>query len=209
VDTLGIIRQMQADPALRAQLRSVLLGEEVLGLPAQVAENSRQIAELRAAVSGLQGAVAELRAAVSGLQGAVAELRTEVGHLSAIVGGTVEEDAASLVRTVLERQGVRLDGEPEAVGLDGEIDVVARGTETTGAPITALVEAKTRLRPADVRRFAASYRSLVARLGVEGAHVGYVYGFRVYSGSDEAARQVGLGVLSPDGERVPPVSPRA
>ncbi len=46
---LGIIRRMESDPALRARLRTVLLGEEVLTLPALVAENSRQIAEPRAA----------------------------------------------------------------------------------------------------------------------------------------------------------------
>ena len=186
------IRQMQDDPALRAQLRSVLLSEEVLALPGLVAENSRQIAELR-------GDVAENSRQI-------ADLRSAVGHLSEIVGGTVEEDAASLVRTVLESKGVQLDRDPEAAEVNGEIDVVAAGTDSTGARITALVEAKTRLRPADVRRFAASYPGLVARLGIQGAHVGYVYGFRVYSGSEDAARQTGLGVLCPDGERLAPAS---
>jgi hypothetical protein len=38
MDTLGIIRQIESDPGLRAQLRAVLLGDEVLGLPGQVAQ---------------------------------------------------------------------------------------------------------------------------------------------------------------------------
>jgi len=38
MDTLDIIRQMESDPGLRAQLRAVLLGDEVLGLPGQVAQ---------------------------------------------------------------------------------------------------------------------------------------------------------------------------
>ena len=33
MDALGIIRQLESDPALRAQLRAVLLGDEVLELP--------------------------------------------------------------------------------------------------------------------------------------------------------------------------------
>jgi hypothetical protein len=38
MDTLGIIRQIESDPGLRAQLRAVLLGDELLGLPGQVAQ---------------------------------------------------------------------------------------------------------------------------------------------------------------------------
>ena len=45
MDALEIIRQMQQDPALRAEMRAVLLGEELLSLPELVQENSRQIAE--------------------------------------------------------------------------------------------------------------------------------------------------------------------
>ncbi len=33
MDTLKIIRQLQADPALKAELRALLLSEEVLALP--------------------------------------------------------------------------------------------------------------------------------------------------------------------------------
>ena len=46
MDTLEIIRQLQADPALKAELRAFLLGEEVLGLPELVKDNSQQIATL-------------------------------------------------------------------------------------------------------------------------------------------------------------------
>jgi len=38
MDTLGIIRQIESDPGLRAQLRAVLLGDELLGLPGQVTQ---------------------------------------------------------------------------------------------------------------------------------------------------------------------------
>ncbi|MCL4448368.1 MAG: hypothetical protein M1483_05940 [Actinobacteria bacterium] len=46
MDTLEIIRQIEADPALRAQLRAVLLGDDLINLPGLVAENSRLIKEL-------------------------------------------------------------------------------------------------------------------------------------------------------------------
>jgi len=53
MDTLGIIRQIESDPGLRAQLRAVLLGDEVLQLPGVVAENSRGIRDLTDAVASL------------------------------------------------------------------------------------------------------------------------------------------------------------
>jgi hypothetical protein len=40
---LNIIRQLQADPALKAELRVVLLGEEVLGLPVTESTVSTEI----------------------------------------------------------------------------------------------------------------------------------------------------------------------
>jgi hypothetical protein len=130
-------------------------------------------------------------------------LRVEVGRLSEIVGGTVEADATSVVVTVLERRGWVVHGIPEPVEVNGEIDVLGRATTAEGEDVAVLVEAKTRLRPADVRRFAAGLDRLVAAAGIVGNYVPYVYGLRVYTGVEETSRDLGLGVLCPDGERVP------
>ncbi|MDA8399873.1 MAG: hypothetical protein M0008_07490, partial [Actinomycetota bacterium] len=54
VDALGIIRQIEADPGLRAQLRAVLLSEEVLRLPELVAENSRDIRDLKESLHSVE-----------------------------------------------------------------------------------------------------------------------------------------------------------
>lgn len=43
----------------------------------------------------------------------------------------------------------------------------------------------------------------MAESGIEGAYVPSLYGLRVYTGVEEAAAELGLGVLCPDGERVP------
>src|SRR5579875_3392253 len=254
VDTLDIIRQLEADPALRAQLRAVLLGDEFLGLPGQVgrleaavqrlaeaqartdadfAALAERVGRLEAAVERLAEAQARTDARLERLEAAVErlaeaqartdanvgalaervrrleqrhdELRTEVGRLSAVVGGTVEEDAASLIETVLARKGWVLIEAPHAVDVDGELDVLARAQDGEGRPVTVLAEAKVRLRPADVRRFGGSLQGLLRAAGISGDHLGYVYGLRVYSGSEDAARELGLGVLSYDGERVEPV----
>ncbi len=266
MDTLAIIRELQADPGLRAQLRAVLLSEEILQLPQLVADNGRDIRALREVVAsierrqeslerrqeslergqeslvkGQESLVKGQESLVKGQESLVKgqeslerrqdslergqeslvkgqeslerrqdslergqeSLRVEVGRLSEIVGGTVEADATSVVVTVLERRGWVVHGIPEPVEVNGEIDVLGRATTAEGEDVAVLVEAKTRLRPADVRRFAAGLDRLVAAAGIVGNYVPYVYGLRVYTGVEETSRDLGLGVLCPDGERVP------
>ena len=224
MDTLAIIRELQADPGLRAQLRAVLLSEEILQLPQLVADNGRDIRALREVVASIERRQESLERRQESLergqeslvkgqeslerrQGSLERgqesLRVEVGRLSEIVGGTVEADATSVVVTVLERRGWVVHGIPEPVEVNGEIDVLGRATTAEGEDVAVLVEAKTRLRPADVRRFAAGLDRLVAAAGIVGNYVPYVYGLRVYTGVEETSRDLGLGVLCPDGERVP------
>ncbi|MHB1772320.1 MAG: hypothetical protein ACYCST_11355 [Acidimicrobiales bacterium] len=224
MDSLAIIRQLETDPGLRAQLRAVLLTEEILQLPQLVAENSRDIRDLKEVVAENSRDIRDLKEVVASLargqeslergqeslergqeslERGQESLRKEVGRLSEVVGGTVEDDASSVVVTVLERRGWTVHGIPEPVEVNGEIDVLGRATTAEGTDVAVLVEAKTRLRPADVRRFGAGLDRLVAAAGIEGSYVPYVYGLRVYTGVEETAGELGLGVLCPDGERVP------
>ncbi len=223
----------------------MLLSEEILQLPQLVADNGRDIRELREVVAALERRQESLErgqeslvkgqeslerrqdslergqeslvkgqdslergqeSLVKGqesLERGQEALREEVGRLSEIVGGTVEADATSVVVTVLERRGWTVHGVPEPVAVNGEIDVLGRATTAEGKDVAVLVEAKTRLRPADVRRFAAGLDRLVSAAGIVGSYMPYVYGLRVYTGVDETSRDLGLGVLCPDGERVP------
>lgn len=50
---------MQNDPALKAQLRAIILGEELQSLPKLVAENSRQIAELTQKMDRVENQIAD------------------------------------------------------------------------------------------------------------------------------------------------------
>ncbi|MHB8339685.1 MAG: hypothetical protein ACYDB7_00700, partial [Mycobacteriales bacterium] len=99
--------------------------------------------------------------------------------------------------------GWRLSEPPRPVEFDGEIDVVAtlRDGELT---FRILVEAKTRLRVADVARFSAKLPGMLAALAIDGPYLAYAYGLRVYPGVDAAAAAAGLGVLDSRGERVAP-----
>ena len=153
----------------------------------------------------LEEGQASLQEGQARLEEGQASLRTEVGRLSQIVGGVVEDDASSVIVTVLERKGWRFLSEPTSAQVNGEIDVLARVKDPDGNGATVIIEAKTRLRPADVRRFAANLDGLLADAQVAERCFAYVYGLRVYDGSVDAARELGLGVLCPDGERAPAV----
>lgn len=93
VDTLDIIRQVETDPGLRTQLRAMLLTEEILQLPLLVAENSRDIRDLKEVVASLERGQESLVRGQESLERDQESLHKEVGSLSAVVGGTVEDDA--------------------------------------------------------------------------------------------------------------------
>ncbi|MCL4446527.1 MAG: hypothetical protein M1134_06650 [Actinobacteria bacterium] len=136
----------------------------------------------------------------------LAATRTELGRLSTVVGGGVEEDAAAALELVVgEREWELIDG-PDPLEVEGgEIDVVGRARDGKGLEIGLLVEAKVRIRPADVLRFNTSLNGRLLRdSGVPGDYFAWIYAMRVYRGVDEAARELGLGVLDSRGERVVP-----
>ena len=88
VDALGIIRQLESDPALRAQLRAVLLGDEVLELPDLVRRLDLRFEQLVDAQNRTEARLGQLADAQNILQARVEQLadaqnRTEA-ELSAV-----------------------------------------------------------------------------------------------------------------------------
>ena len=81
MNTLEIIRQIEADPALAAQLRSVLLGDAFLRLPEQVAANTAAIASLTEQVAANTAAIAILTEQVAKLAVALEHIEHRVARL--------------------------------------------------------------------------------------------------------------------------------
>ncbi len=212
MDTLEIIRQIETDPGVRAQLRSVLLGDELLGMPAQVAELRRSIAELAEAQKSTEHSVAELGRSVAELRQSVAELaeaqketNRAVKQLSDVVGGTVEEDAKALLEYIADQNGWQIISEPSPLDINGEIDVIAAVRDESEKRFTLLCEAKTRLRPADVSRFQRTLNNLPTNIEImPDGQFNYVYGLVIYPGTRQKAQELGFGLLSPKGELVKP-----
>ena len=209
MDILEIIRELKRNEALREEMRAILLTEELRALPEAFVRLEETVARLAQKIDDMETTfdrrLTRLEEGQAKLEEGQASLRTEVGRLSQIVGGVVEDDASSVIVTVLERKGWRFLSEPTSAQVNGEIDVLARVEDPDGNGATVIIEAKTRLRPADVRRFAANLDGLLADAQVAERCFAYVYGLRVYDGSVDAARELGLGVLCPDGERAPAV----
>jgi uncharacterized coiled-coil protein SlyX len=119
VDPIEVVRQIEADAGLRAHLRAVLLGDEVLHLPAQVTENTRAIGALTEQVSHLAARMGELTEQVSRLTVRMDELTARVDQL------TVRMDELTVRVDQLTEQVSRLT---EQVGrLTGQMSDV-RGT---------------------------------------------------------------------------------
>ena len=102
-----ILDALQQDPALRDQLRTHILTEELIQLPAQfmllrtdVDEIKARVDQLAAGQERLEGQVGNLQGQVGNLQGQVGNLQGQVGNLQ---GGRYEESAAR--RIVARAQG--------------------------------------------------------------------------------------------------------
>ncbi len=109
VDTIGIIRQIEADPGLRAQLRAVLLGDEFLAMPqllAELAEGQRRLedalartqAALERTQATLQEFMASTEARLSSLETDVSVLKTDVSVLKTDVSSLKGSDLEQRLR---------------------------------------------------------------------------------------------------------------
>ncbi|MHB8293861.1 MAG: hypothetical protein ACYDH5_04410 [Acidimicrobiales bacterium] len=141
------------------------------------------------------------------------EVLTRFWHL---LGGPVEEDAKDVIEYVLASKGFEILDGPTVVTksagheiarcelVDEEMAVVLRANDPAGNAVSVIVEPKVRLAPLQVESFARELPGLVSILGMQDPYLPYVYGLRVYSGVNEAASRLGIGVINPDGERVAP-----
>ncbi len=142
---------------------------------------------------------------------AAAQQRTseQVARLQNIIGVTVEEEAAAVLRVVLEEKGYRILAEALYLRLNGDVDVAQQVEDTQGRRLWAVLEAKTRLGWQAVEAWAnrmrsEGFRAALRRVGVEGPFLVYVYGMRADLSARKAVEKFGVGLLSSQGEIAPP-----
>jgi hypothetical protein len=85
MDAREVLAALEADPALRAEARRLVPTDELLGLPALVAENSRQITALTAGVDALAAVVEEQGRQITGQAAALDQTVSEIREIRAIL----------------------------------------------------------------------------------------------------------------------------
>ncbi|MCX7851270.1 MAG: hypothetical protein N2383_00665 [Caldilineales bacterium] len=222
-DFHDLVRLLYDYPEWRAEIRRLVLTDEILELPAlvrQLGEEQRAFAEAQRRteerVGRLEIAMAELAEAqrrteisLQKLSESHAKLEKEFGQFKAIFGATVEDEASGVLRSVLEEKGYRPLGESFNLALDGELDVVLPVATPDREILWAVVEAKARLSQNDVRAWADRMKSegwqrRLAKRQVTGPYLVYAFGIRVDRSAIEEAQRQGIGLLTGQGERVAP-----
>ncbi len=164
--------------------------------------------ELAEAQKRTEAYVAQLAATQQTILKRLDRLEHQVGQLGNALGIEVEGEAEDTVAFILEQQGYRLLQAPYALAMNGEIDIVIPVETPQGEQVSVLVEAKTRARLKELRRWHSrlqdeSFQQQLVEAGVPKPFLPYFFGLRVYQTVDKEARRLGIGVLDPDGERVP------
>lgn len=231
-DFEDLVRLLYEHPEWRERLRSVILPEEILTLPQLVRENSEAISRLEKVVAELVEAQKrteeqlaasraefyEFRASTEQrferLESRVDNLYSEVGRLTNVIGASLEEEAQASVSTLMRQKGYKAPVEGYPVRLDGvgEIDVVLPVESPEGEKLTVVAESKARLSRRGVidwanRMASPDFRRRLKEAGVPGPYLVYTYAIRVDPASLDAAREVGIGVMSGRGILVEPREP--
>lgn len=148
------------------------------------------------------------------LESRVDNLYSEVGRLTNVIGASLEEEAQASVSTLMRQKGYKAPVEGYPVRLDGvgEIDVVLPVESPEGEKLTVVAESKARLSRRAVidwanRMASPDFRRRWKEAGVPGPYLVYTYAIRVDPASLDAAREVGIGVMSGRGILVEPREP--
>jgi DNA repair ATPase RecN len=186
--------------------------ERLTRLEVAVAELAEAQKRAEERLTRLEVAVAELAEAQKRAEQRLSNVEDRLGRLERIVGVTVEEEAADVLRVVMEEKGYRVREEPVYWRPDGEADVILPVEDPEGRPLHVVLEAKVRLgRRAVVdwanRMRSEGFRALLARAGFNGPYLIYVYGMRADTSAEHAAQTFGIGLLTPRGEKIPPSGP--
>ncbi len=261
-DFHDLVELLEQQPGWRAEIRRLVLTDDILRLPKTVEElaaaqqrTEQRLEELAAAQQRTEQRLEELAAAQQRTEQRLEELATtvdqfvrsteerfrqvekaladlsaaqqrteqrleelaaaqqrtseQVTRLQNLIGVTVEEEAAAVLRVVLEEKGYRILAEALYLRLNGDVDVAHHVEDPQGRRLWAVMEAKTRLGWQAVEAWAnrmrsEGFRAALRRAGVEGPFLVYVYGMRADLSARKAAEKFGVGLLSSQGEIVLP-----
>jgi len=144
----------------------------------------------------------------------VDNLASQFGQLTNVIGASLEEEAQGSVSAIMRQKGYKapIEGYPVRIDSVGEIDVVLPVESPEGEKLTVVAESKVRLSTRAVydwanRMNSPEFRRRLKEAGVAGPYLVYMYAIRMDQGALDAARQMGVGVMSGRGELIEPRGP--
>lgn len=209
--TEAIVAEL-AEAHRQAEKRLAAAEERLSRVEERLAGVEERLTRLEAVVAELAEAQKRTEEYLKELAGAQARVETRLSRLESIIGVTVEEEAADVLRVVLERKGYRVRGGPIWWRPDGEVDVILPVEDPEGRYIHLVLEAKARLGWRAVEAWAhrmrsEGFRARLAEDGFAGPYLIYVCGMRADTSAEQAAQNLGIGLLVPRGEVIPPRGP--
>jgi len=137
------------------------------------------------------------------------DCQSELDALRTFFEASLEIDATLALIDALRRKDFEILSHPLSLTADGEIDVAVPVRDPSGQETWILVEAKARLRQSDIREWArklrqSDFRARIRAAGVREPIKAYAFGLMFYQDTDTAAREHGIGLLTPFGEVVEP-----
>jgi hypothetical protein len=236
-DYQDLLNLLSRHPEWREELRRAILSEDFLALPQIVRElaaaqkrTEEQVRELAAAQKRTEEQVRELAAAqkrteerleelaaaqkrteeqVRELAAAQKNMGAELGRLSSLLGVSLEDEAGSVLETVMRQKGYRALQEAGTLRFDGDVDVALQVEDRHGRRLWALLESKARLSRRDVEKWAqrvrsAEWRQFLKEAGCNAPYLVYMYAMRVDVSAREAVQESGIGLLKAEGEVIAP-----
>jgi hypothetical protein len=204
VDTLGIIRQLEGDAGLRAQLRAVLLGDEVLEMPALLRQLTERVDQLAGSVQRMVEAQERTFDELGRLKGFGLEFRLHLNPRRYVPRRLAPR------RTALtgERLDALLDRVDPAVVDDVELaDAFIEAFQADGERVVFVCEAAWSAHLHDVER--AERRARALRQAGEPARPLVVSHVTPADSVVGAANSLGVVVVSEGGGLLGPSSPTA
>ncbi len=198
-----------AEAQKRTEARLETLAQRVDELAEAQKRTEQRVEELAEAQKRTEQRVEELAQHVDHLGVELQKTRSELRGLSAMFGVTLEEEAGSVLETVMRQKGYRALQEAGALRLNEEVDVILPLEDPQGRQVWAVLESKARLSRKDVQRWdqrtrSKGWRKALVAAGCPGPYLVYMYAVRADVSAREAAKERGIGLLKSDGEVFPP-----
>jgi len=200
-----------AEAQRRTEEQLAILGRRVDELAEAQKRTEEQLAILGRRVDELAAAQKRTEERLDRVEVELGKTRSELGRLTSVIGASLEDEAGSVLATVMRQKGYRVLQEASALRFDGDVDVVLPIEDAQGRRLWVLAESKMRLGRADVLKWvqrvrSSQWRKALEEAGCQPPYLVYMYAIRSDVSARQAVEENGIGLMRGEGEVIAPVS---